>query len=274
MKKSKRFVSVIIISVIFFCIFLGVTIYILIPNVLTTNAKRYIENKYNITQTEIVEIENSKMHIEIDFVLLERFDVWVVPARWVFNVNGKSFNVEYFENHYVDDYQLEDLELWCTEYLQNNVDSNITGVELYSDMIFHEGTHNLFSKRYKYYSHLSIEPLPYSDNRLWQKDETEEFLSYQYENYNHLGVFIQASNVSKYSETDINSEYDNLVQSLNSHANNKTCTFTPILHCGELKLERSSTYLYLLCNKMGNSITTDEIDKVIYNFSIYRKDLL
>lgn len=130
-KKIKKYVCISLI----FAIFSAASI-ILYSNSLTRNAKEYIAYKYGVTQSEITEVEEYKAHIETEFVLLEKFNIWVVPAKWVFNVDGKNFNVEYFQKHYVDDFQLEDLEIWCTEYLQDNVDSNISGIELYSDMIF------------------------------------------------------------------------------------------------------------------------------------------
>lgn len=83
------------------------------------------------------------------------------------------------------------MEIWCTEYLQDNVDSNISGIELYSDMIFHDNTYDMFSKRSRYYTVRSSKSLSYSDNKLWKQEDISEFLNYQFDNYKHLGVFIK-----------------------------------------------------------------------------------
>ncbi len=273
--KIENHVYVALIFAVFLAASIIIIALVVYPNLLTRNAKEYVANKYGVAQSEITEVEEYKAHIETEFVLLEKFNIWVAPAKWVFNVDGKNFNVEYFQKHYVDDFQLEDLELWCTEYLQDNVDSNISGIELYSDMIFHDNTYELLSKRYKYYSP-SAYALPYSDNKLWRLEDTEEFLNYQYDIYKHLGVFYKTDNISEYSTTDINSSYDNLVQNLNHNATISNCTLTPILYSGNLELVRNKDCLYLLYNKNGTAITVDntDLDDIVYNFAIYRKDLL
>lgn len=180
------------------------TLKTLINNNKSNDAKRYIANKYNIETDLISEVSYTKKHLEPDFVLFENFNIWVVPSRWKFNYGEREFNVEYINDHFVDDYQLEDLEIWCTEYLQDNVDSNISGIELYSDMIFHDNTYDMFSKRSRYYTVRSSKSLSYSDNKLWKQEDISEFLNYQFDNYKHLGVFYKTDNISKYSTTDIN----------------------------------------------------------------------
>lgn len=166
------------------------------------------------------------------------------------------------------------MEIWCTEYLQDNVDSNISGIELYSDMIFHDNTYDMFSKRSRYYTVRSSKSLSYSDNKLWKQEDISEFLNYQFDNYKHLGVFYKTDNISKYSTTDINSSYDNLVQTLNHNATISNCTLTPILYGGTLELVRNKDCLYLLYNKSGTAITVDDTDlnDVVYNFAIYKRN--
>ena len=250
------------------------TLKTLINNNKSNDAKRYIANKYNIETDLISEVSYTKKHLEPDFVLFENFNIWVVPSRWKFNYGEREFNVEYINDHFVDDYQLEDLEIWCTEYLQDNVDSNISGIELYSDMIFHDNTYDMFSKRSKYYTVRSSKSLSYSDDKLWKQEDISEFLNYQFDNYKHLGVFYKTDNISKYSTTDINSSYDNLVQTLNHNATISNCTLTPILYSGTLELVRNKDCLYLLYNKNGTAITVDDTDlnDVVYNFAIYKRN--
>lgn len=250
------------------------TLKTLINNNKSNDAKRYIANKYNIETDLISEVSYTKKHLEPDFVLFENFNIWVVPSRWKFNYGEREFNVEYINDHFVDDYQLEDLEIWCTEYLQDNVDSNISGIELYSDMIFHDNTYDMFSKRSRYYTVRSSKSLSYSDNKLWKQEDISKFLNYQFDNYKHLGVFYKTDNISKYSTTDINSSYDNLVQTLNHNATISNCTLTPILYSGTLELVRNKDCLYLLYNKNGTAITVDDTDLnyVVYNFAIYKRN--
>lgn len=250
------------------------TLKTLINNNKSNDAKRYIANKYNIETDLISEVSYTKKHLEPDFVLFENYNIWVVPSRWKFNYGEREFNVEYINDHFVDDFQLEDLEIWCTEYLQDNVDSNISGIELYSDMIFHDNTYDMFSKRSRYYTVRSSKSLSYSDNKLWKQEDISEFLNYQFDNYKHLGVFYKTDNISKYNTTDINSSYDNLVQSLNHNATISNCTLTPILYGGTLELVRNKDCLYLLYNKNGTAITVDDTDLnyVVYDFTIYKRN--
>ena len=250
------------------------TLKALINNNKSNDAKQYIANKYNIETDLISEVSYTKKHLEPDFVLFENFNIWVVPSRWKFNYGKREFNVEYINDHFVDDYQLEDLEIWCTEYFQKHVSSDISGIELYSDMIFHDNTYDLFSKRSRYYTVRSSKLLSYSDNRLWKQEDISEFLNYQFDNYKHLGVFYKTDNISKYSTTDINSSYDNLVQSLNYNAAISNCTLTPILYSGTLELVRNKDCLYLLYNKNGTAITVDDSDlnDIVYNFAIYKRN--
>lgn len=89
-----------------------------------------------------------------------------------------------------------------------------------------------------------------------------------------MGVFYKTDNISKYSTTDINSSYDNLVQTLNHNATISNCTLTPILYSGTLELVRNKDCLYLLYNKNGTAITVDDTDLnyVVYDFTIYKRN--
>lgn len=141
-------------------------------------------------------------------------------------------------------------------------------------MIFHDNTYDMFSKRSRYYTVRSSKSLSYSDNKLWKQEDISEFLNYQFDNYKHLGVFYKTDNISKYNTTDINSSYDNLVQTLNHNATISNCTLTPILYGGTLELVRNKDCLYLLYNKNGTAITVDDTDlnDVVYNFTIYKRN--
>lgn len=70
-KKIKKYACIALI----FAIFSAASI-ILYSNSLTRNAKEYIAYKYGVTQSEITEVEEYKAHIETEFVLLEKFNIW------------------------------------------------------------------------------------------------------------------------------------------------------------------------------------------------------
>ena len=60
--------------------------------------------------------------------------VWVNFAFEV-KYNDKTFFVKKYKGEYYDDYQLEDIEKWCTDWLKNNVDERFTGFNLETDDI-------------------------------------------------------------------------------------------------------------------------------------------
>lgn len=55
--------------------------------------------------------------------------VWI-DFTFEVKYNGKKFFVKKYKGKYYDDYQLEDIEKWCTDWLKNNVDERFTGVDL------------------------------------------------------------------------------------------------------------------------------------------------
>ncbi|MGN0457692.1 MAG: hypothetical protein ACI4IL_01805 [Eubacterium sp.] len=84
--------------------------------------------------------------------------------KWVdyafeFKYNGRNFFVNREDEEFYDDYQLEDVEKWCTEWLQQNVDERIIGMGL--------STTSLLD-----YYHSSNKSFGY----LMKTDDTEEIL--------------------------------------------------------------------------------------------------
>ena len=66
--------------------------------------------------------------------------VWI-DFTFEVRYNGKKFFVKKYKGKYYDDYQLEDIEKWCTDWLKNNVDERFTGVDLDTyDIIWYQNT--------------------------------------------------------------------------------------------------------------------------------------
>ena len=110
--------------------------------------------------------------------------------KWVCKYKGREFNVEYTDNQYADDYQLEDIFKWCTEYLQENVDPEIVGVEVFSDIIYHSSEN---AELYDY-------SLPWKTNKVFSKYDCLELLKIQknFESVNGLCIFYQVDDIKKY----------------------------------------------------------------------------
>ncbi len=127
--------------------------------------------------------------------------------KWVCEYKGREFNVELTDDQYADDYQLEDIFNWCTEWLQENVDPEIEGVEIFSDIIYHSSE---YKENYKY-------TLPWDTKKVFTKNDAFDLLSVQrkYESVNGLGVFYKVNDLSVYSSGE--SFYSNIIKGNNQY---------------------------------------------------------
>ena len=134
--------------------------------------KHYLSKKYEWETEKISIIEYQKSHFDTDFGPLgldASNSIWYRDRKWICEYNGRQFHVEYYLFRFMDDYQLEDIFKWCTEYLQENYDREVVGVEVYSDIIYH-------SPDYKFdYS------LPWNSNKVFKKDDAKELMQIQME---------------------------------------------------------------------------------------------
>lgn len=88
-----------------------------------------------------------------------------------FEYKGRRFIACRNKGAIYDDYQLDDIEKWCTEWLQENVDNRITGVILDTrDILYYSST---IKKGYTY---------------VITEAETENFLK-NYKSFNDIKVF-------------------------------------------------------------------------------------
>ena len=192
MKESKRSKKAFIIS---FSLLVAVLIIFIVFRALmvSTLPKLYLTNKYDDMNYEQIEpVSYNPNKIDKNLFFLEEVYIRIYPQQWRFKYNDKEFNVEFGKMHFADDYQLEELEALCTEYLQENVDDNIQGVIIYSDTIY--SSHALFEEdstdKYK---------ITYDDNILWTSENIEEYINaYINRNYqtNYCPVYIYYDNTS------------------------------------------------------------------------------
>ncbi len=67
---------------------------------------------------------------------------WVEFFHWndfsfEFKYNNKNFFVNRFKGKFYDDYQIDDIEKWCTEWLKQNVDEHIDSISIETEDIVH-----------------------------------------------------------------------------------------------------------------------------------------
>ena len=190
--KKKRIIITISVLVLIILSFVGM---------LTANSyieksgpQKYLAKKYNIKQSEIQIVSYNNNHLEINFDL-DSSDVFrYINRQWICEYNGRTFNVEYYLFHFMDDYQLEELFNWCTEYLQQNVDKDIVGVEIYSDIIYHSNNYD--------FDYL----LPWDDKKIFSKNDAKEFLDVQLKHHYGIEIYYPIENFEEYSSDDSTKE--------------------------------------------------------------------
>ena len=175
--KNKKKLSLIII-VLFLIVFLMYFLCLQLP-------KTYLSDKYGYEKNEIKSIylippyihNNSNNSANI-------FDFEKIGPRWKFKYKNETFFVDYLEGQYYDELQLSEIYDWSLEYLQENINKQITGIELYSEDI------------YKYQKFVT-ESTDYIN-----KSQIKEFLELVLKNYEHDFVIY-------YSVNDISTYIDN-----------------------------------------------------------------
>ena len=142
-------------------IIFGVVVLLTLANlfaypVVSAQAKIYLSLKYKDAPSKFELVDHNQAHLRS-----EEYQVFFMKPVWVdfsfeYKYNDRLFFVNRDKGRFYDDYQLEDIEKWSTEWLQENVDKRIVGIELNSNHIF------------KYQS-------KFNNNKINQ-DETEKFL--------------------------------------------------------------------------------------------------
>lgn len=123
MKKIKKYIGYAIV------IYLVVTIFF-VPSIRGMVLKHYLCEKYDAKFSEITWVDYCNPHVAEKDVLLIFNEWYRVGYSYEYEYNGVRFVVAKNENGYYDDYQLDEIQRWCTEWLQENVDSCIKGIYL------------------------------------------------------------------------------------------------------------------------------------------------
>ncbi len=106
-------------------------------------ALNYLCEKYDAEEDEFELVDYNRPHIywKEHYIFFQK-PVWINPS-FEFRYNGRLFIVSKMNNEFYDDYQLEDVETWCTEWCQINVDERIIGIDLSTnDILNYQLTQN------------------------------------------------------------------------------------------------------------------------------------
>ncbi|MBQ7741236.1 MAG: hypothetical protein IJT65_08405 [Eubacterium sp.] len=183
---SKKKTAIVIVSSLILLIVLGVSL----NNYRIENgATKYLAKKYNWEISDIKEIEYKKGYFDVSLFPLD-FYINKYNPKWIYEYKGRTFNVEYTNGAFADNYQLDDIFKWCTEFLQENVDKDIIGVEISSEIIYHTSEYP-----YEYI-------LPWNQNKVFSKKDAKNILCIQKKNVSpkRLELFYKVDNINTYGK--------------------------------------------------------------------------
>ncbi len=123
MTKRKKITVISIVLILFLLIFGN---WLFGRTVMTFAARCYLADKYDDSITSFHLVDFDEKHLYPVSYGLPEFEV--TPYKWEFKYNEKNFFVNLDKGNFYDDYQLEDIDKWCVEWLQKNIDNRIYGV--------------------------------------------------------------------------------------------------------------------------------------------------
>ena len=90
--------------------------------VIAAQAKIYLSLKYKESPTKFELVDHNQ-----SYVRSEEYEVFFMKPKWVdfsfeYKYNDRLFFVNRDKGRFYDDYQLEDIENWSTEWLHKNVE--------------------------------------------------------------------------------------------------------------------------------------------------------
>ncbi len=129
-KKTVIRILAIVISVVVAIIGVLVGKYLVFKNVMTKGAIDYLQDKYDMSesQLDILDYEAGRLHLVSTDWILEPFKIEWHDYKWEFNYNGREFFVNRIDTRFYDDYQLDDIQIWATDWLSKNIDEKIVGI--------------------------------------------------------------------------------------------------------------------------------------------------
>lgn len=186
-KNNKKRKSI---KIIFLSIILLTLANLFAYPVVAAQAKIYLSLKYKESPTKFELVDHNQ-----SYVRSEEYEVFFMKPKWVdfsfeYKYNDRLFFVNRDKGRFYDDYQLEDIENWCTEWLKENVDERIIGIDLDSDHI------RKYQKEF--------------NNRKLNENITKDFLYYYFSGYLDEYYMANFYDESMIHESDIESEKSKL----------------------------------------------------------------
>ncbi len=186
-KNNKKRKSI---KIIFLAIILLTLANLFAYPVVAAQAKIYLSLKYKESPTKFELVDHNQSYMRS-----EEYEVFFMKPKWVdfsfeYKYNDRLFFVNRDKGRFYDDYQLEDIENWCTEWLKENVDERIIGIDLDSGHI----------RKYQ----------KVFNNKKLYKNITKDFLYYYFSGYLDEYYMANFYDESMIHESDIESEKSKL----------------------------------------------------------------
>lgn len=257
LKKLNKFTSKKYLWVFLIILILGVVIvYLYCLNL----PKTYIAEKYNVSKSEIHAIcVVSKIHKEKKYHFDEDTYNYDIPTQWTYRLNGRTFHIEYYNKYYVDDYQLDDLWKWTVEFLQKNIDSNISGIKLYeSDIFMSPKIERGMNDEHTYY------------NKVWKQEDVDVFL----QTMQAINIYYKTDDIFNYYDSvpvgvKANNNYFALRDTLSTDISKKTNGDIGVnlhIHNEEISYKRNNLYYKNALFHYSSAYDVDKRDsRKVYN---------
>lgn len=126
-KNNKKRKSI---KIIFLSIILLTLANLFAYPVVAAQAKIYLSLKYKESPTKFELVDHNQSHVRSkEYAVFFTQPVWI-DFSFEYKYNDRLFFVNRDKGRFYDDYQLEDIENWSTEWLQKNIDKRIVGIPL------------------------------------------------------------------------------------------------------------------------------------------------
>lgn len=181
--KKACVVKKIVVAVILLFFITAVCLFVYSNITINNRMLNYLSEKYSVDKSQITIMEHDKAKLNFEYDFMESTYINYTHHKWICEIENREFEVKFFKFHFVDDYQLEDLEKWCTNYYKENINPNIVGTVIYGNTVFHDP-----DIRYN-------NNLPYSDNRLWKENDIKDFIRYQYLFNRENGISVYVNDI-------------------------------------------------------------------------------
>ncbi len=203
MSKKKKIAAFII---IFMFLLVGTVFLLNFTNYsfVKSRAVNYLCDKYDADKDEfeLVDYKPSKIYIGSSGEIEQHLAF--SDFSFEFKYKDKNFFVNRYKGKFYDDYQIDDIEKWCTEWLKENVDENINGIAFDSMSIA-----NYLKRTHKSNMYIITE----SDTKTfimncYSKNGYPTYISYHLDNFKEDERFEISDSISK----EINERLSSSVQ--------------------------------------------------------------